>query len=146
MIQTGILIPDRNAICDPESVMCSSQILFKSIRVPIIASESQINSYMHLTGAIYKIPNLFEIWRFENHSIFEFCTIFHTKVLKDGPTPEIGATRVEYLWVGSMPPNKETGGSGPLGIRNQAADKKKGSNVGADFRCHQVGQKIEFRQ
>ena len=70
--------------------------------------------------------------------------ILHTKVLKDGPTPEIGATRVEDLWVGSISPNKETGGSGPLDIRNQASEKKRGSNVRADFRCHQVGQKIDF--
>ena len=70
--------------------------------------------------------------------------ILHTKVLKDGPTPEIGATRVEDLWVGSMPANKETGGSGPLGTRNQASDKKRGSNVAADFRRHQVARKIDF--
>ena len=70
--------------------------------------------------------------------------ILHTKVLKDGPTPEIGATRVEDLWVGSTCANKETGGSGPLGIRNQASEKKRGSNVRADFRHQQVGQKIDF--
>ena len=70
--------------------------------------------------------------------------ILHTKVLKDGPTPEIGAMRVEDLWVGSMPANKETGGSGLLGIRNQAAEKKRGSNVAATFRCQQVGRRIDF--
>ena len=80
----------------------------------------------------------------KNHSIFEFYTIFHTKVLKDGPTPEISVMRVEDLRVGNMSADKETGGSGPLGIRNQAEDKKRGSNVRADFRCHQVGQKIGF--
>ena len=91
----------------------------------------------------------FDFLRFrdlKNLRFFEIYTIFHTKVLKDGPTPEIGATRVEYLWVGSMPPDKETGGGGPLGIRNQAEDKKRGSNVRDDFRRHQVGQKIEFRR
>ena len=62
----------------------------------------------------------------KNRRLFEIYTIFHTKVLKHGPTPEIGAMRVEHLWVGSMPPNKETGGSGPLGMRNQASDKKMG--------------------
>ena len=80
----------------------------------------------------------------ENHPYFEFCMIFHTKVLKDGPTPEIGAMRVEDLWVGSMSPNKETGGSGPLGMRNQASDKFWGSNVAADFRHQQVGRRIDF--
>ena len=70
--------------------------------------------------------------------------ILRTKVLKDGPTPEIGAMRVELLWVGSTSPNKETGGSGPLGIRNQAAEKKRGSNVRADFRYQQVGRRIDF--
>ena len=59
--------------------------------------------------------------------------IFHTEVLKDGPTPEIGAMRVEDLWGGSISPNKETGGSGPLDMRNQASDKNRGSNVRADF-------------
>ena len=80
----------------------------------------------------------------KNHSIFEFNTILHTKVLKDGPTPEIGAMRVEDLWVGSMSPNKETGGSGPLGMRNQASEKKRGSNVAADFCLQQVGRNVDF--
>ncbi len=70
--------------------------------------------------------------------------IFHTKVLKDGPTPEIGAMRVGHLWVGSMSPNKETGGSGPLGMRNQVSEKKRGSNVAAHFRYQQVGRRIDF--
>ena len=70
--------------------------------------------------------------------------IFHTKVLKDGPTPEIGAMRVEQLWVGHTCANKETGGSGPLGMRNQASDKKIGSNVRADFRRQRVRRKIYF--
>ena len=78
----------------------------------------------------------FDFLRFrdlKNRRLFEIYTIFHTKILKDGPTSEIGAMCVEYIWVGSMPPNKETGGSSPLGIRNQASDKFWGSNVAADF-------------
>ena len=70
--------------------------------------------------------------------------IFHTKVLKDGPTPEIGAMRIENLWVGSTCANKETGGSGPLGMRNQVSEKKRGSNVAAHFRYQQVGRRIDF--
>ena len=80
----------------------------------------------------------------KNRRLFEIYTILHTKVLKQGPTPEIGAMRVEHLWVGSMSPNKETGGSGPLGIRNQASDKFWGSNVRATFHNQQEGRRIDF--
>ena len=59
--------------------------------------------------------------------------IFHTKVLQDGPTPKIGAMRAKYLWVGSMSPNKETFASDPAHMKNNASEKKKGSNVAADF-------------
>ena len=89
----------------------------------------------------------FDFLRFrdlKNRRLFEIYTIFHTKVLKHGPTSEIGAMRVEYLWVGSMPANKETGGSGPLGIRNQASDNFWGSNVAADFHNQQEGRRIDF--
>ena len=71
-------------------------------------------------------------------------TILHTKVLKDGPMPEIGAMRVEYIWVGSMSPNKETGGSGALGMRNQGSEKFWGSNVRADFHIRQDARKTDF--
>ena len=50
--------------------------------------------------------------------------IFHTKVLKDGPTPRIGAMRAKYLWVGSTCANKETYASGPAHMKNKASEKK----------------------
>ena len=45
----------------------------------------------------------------KNRRLFEIYTIFHTKVLKHGPTPEIGAMRVEHLWVGICPQTKKLG-------------------------------------
>ena len=130
---TGIPTPVRNTIYDPESIKCSSQILSKSIRVPILTSRPYLPPYKPLTGGSLKNLMYLRFGDLKNHPYFEFCMIFHTKVLKDGPTPEIGAMRVEDLWVGNTCANKETGSSGPLSMRNQASEKKRGSNVAADF-------------
>ena len=60
----------------------------------------------------------------KNCRFFEIYNILGTKVLKYGPTPEIGAMRAKYLWVGGISPNKETFASGPGHMKIKASDKK----------------------